>query len=103
MCVPHLVPGAVVVSRAKGRENGTLLRMTEGLAQVLPLSRARFAVLSGPTFAREVARGMPTGATVASEDPKVATALQAVFSGERFRGYAGTGGAGTEIGGGGGK
>jgi len=99
MCVPHLVPGAVVVSLAKGLENGTLLRMTEVLAQVLPLSRARFAVLSGPTFAREVARGMPAGATVASEDPKVATALQAVFSGKRFRVYAGTDVTGIEIGG----
>jgi len=99
MCVPHLVPGAVVVSLAKGLENGTLLRMTEVLAQVLPLSRARVAVLSGPTFAREVARGMPAGATVASEDPKVATALQAVFSGKRFRVYAGTDVTGIEIGG----
>src|SRR3990170_1058192 len=61
MCVPHLVPGAVVVSLAKGLENGTLLRMTEVLAQVLPLSRARFAVLSGPTFARAVAAGMSDG------------------------------------------
>ncbi len=99
LCGPYLVPGAVVVSLAKGLENGTLLRMTEVLAQALPGSRARLAVLSGPTFAGEVARGSPAGATVASEDPAVASALQAVFSGKRFRVYAGTDVTGIEIGG----
>lgn len=99
LCGPHLDPGAVVVSLAKGLENGTLLRMTEVLAQALPASRARLAVLSGPTFAAEVARGSPAGATVAAEDPMVATALQSVFSGKRFRVYAGTDVSGIEIGG----
>jgi glycerol-3-phosphate dehydrogenase (NAD(P)+) len=98
-CSPNLVEGAVVVSLAKGLESGTLLRMTKVLAEVLPASRERFAVLSGPTFAREVAGGMPSGATVASEDPEVAVALQAVFSGRRFRVYAGTDVTGIEIGG----
>jgi glycerol-3-phosphate dehydrogenase (NAD(P)+) len=99
LCGPHLAAGAAVVSLAKGLENGTLLRMTEVLAQVLPGSRARLAVLSGPTFAREIACGIPSGATVASEDPAVASALQAVFSGKRFRVYAGTDVIGIEIGG----
>jgi glycerol-3-phosphate dehydrogenase (NAD(P)+) len=99
LCGPHLVSGAVVVSLAKGLENGTLLRMTEVLAQALPGSRARLAVLSGPTFAGEVAHGSPSGATVASEDPMVASALQALFSGKRFRVYAGTDITGIEIGG----
>jgi glycerol-3-phosphate dehydrogenase (NAD(P)+) len=99
LCGPHLDPGAVVVSLAKGLENGTLLRMTEVLAQALPASRARLAVLSGPTFAAEVARGSPSGATVAAEDPMLATALQSVFSGKRFRVYAGTDVTGIEIGG----
>ena len=98
-CGPHLVRGATVASLAKGLENGTLLRMTEVLGQVLPASRARLAVLSGPTFAREVAGGSPSGATVASEDPAVASALQAAFSGKRFRVYAGTDVVGIEIGG----
>ena len=96
---PHLVPGAALVSLAKGLESGTLLRMTEVLAQVLPRSRAGLAVLSGPTFAREVAGGLPSGATVASEDPKVASALQEAFSGNRFRVYATTDVTGIEIGG----
>src|SRR4030065_972010 len=99
-CGPHLVRGATVASLAKGLENGTLLRMTEVLGQVLPASRARLAVLSGPTFAREGAGGGPSGARVASEDPAVASALQAAFSGKRFRVYAGPDVVGIEIGGG---
>lgn len=95
----HLAGEAVVVSLAKGLENGSLLRMTQVLEQALPAHRKRLAVLSGPTFAREVAEGMPTGATVASEDRDVAAALQAAFSGKRFRVYAGTDVIGIEIGG----
>ena len=98
-CAPHLATGATVVSLAKGLENGTLLRMTEVLGEVLPESRARLAVLSGPTFAREVAQGIPSGATVASEDLAVATVLQEAFSGNRFRVYASTDVVGIEIGG----
>jgi glycerol-3-phosphate dehydrogenase (NAD(P)+) len=98
-CSPHLADGAAVVSLAKGLESGTLLRMTNVLAELLPASRERLAVLSGPTFAREVAGGMPSGATVSSEDPGVAAALQAAFSGRRFRVYAGTDVTGIEIGG----
>ncbi len=98
-CGRHLVRGATVVSLAKGLENGTLLRMTEVLGQVLPEFRGKLAVLSGPTFAREVACGIPSGATVASEDPAVAEALQKAFSGKRFRVYAGTDVIGIEIGG----
>ncbi|HEU5361087.1 MAG TPA: NAD(P)H-dependent glycerol-3-phosphate dehydrogenase [Candidatus Deferrimicrobiaceae bacterium] len=96
---PHLDPAATVVSLAKGLENGTLLRMTEVLAQALAASPARIAVLSGPTFAQEVAAGMPTGATVASEDPAAGSALQSAFSGKRFRVYTGTDVIGIEIGG----
>src|SRR4030067_301287 len=64
-CGPPLVRGATVASLAKGLENGTLLRMTEVLGQVLPASRARLAVLSGPTLPREVAGGRPSGAGAA--------------------------------------
>jgi glycerol-3-phosphate dehydrogenase (NAD(P)+) len=98
-CAPHIASGAAVVSLVKGLEIGTLLRMTEVLSQVLPASRDRLAVLSGPTFAGEVALGMPAGAIVASEDPTVAATLQAAFSGKRFRVYAGTDVTGIEIGG----
>jgi glycerol-3-phosphate dehydrogenase (NAD(P)+) len=96
---PHLSPGARVVSLAKGLENGSLKRMTEVLAEALPGFSGRLAVLSGPTFAREVAEGKPAGATVASPDPRVAASLQAALSGGRFRLYAETDVVGIEIGG----
>ena len=95
----HLSPGACVVSLAKGVENGTLRRMTEVLAEELPAFSGRLAALSGPTFAREVAEGKPTGATLAAADGEVAAVLQAAFSGNRFRVYAETDVVGTEIGG----
>jgi glycerol-3-phosphate dehydrogenase (NAD(P)+) len=95
----HLLTGACVVSLAKGMENGTLRRMTEVLAEELPGFSGRLAALSGPTFAREVAEGKPTGATVAAADGKVAAILQAAFSGKRFRVYAETDVVGIEIGG----
>jgi glycerol-3-phosphate dehydrogenase (NAD(P)+) len=95
----HLFPGACVVSLAKGVENGTLRRMTEVLAEELPEFSGRLAALSGPTFAREVAEGKPTGATVAAADEKVTAVLQAAFSGKRFRVYAETDVVGIEIGG----
>ncbi len=95
----HLSPGARIVSLAKGLENGSLLRMTEVLAETLPGFSGLLAVLSGPTFAREVAEGKPTGATVASSDFGVATSLQAAFSGKRFRVYAETDVVGIELGG----
>lgn len=94
-----IAPGACVVSLAKGVENGTLKRMTEVLAEELPGAAARLAVLSGPTFASEVAQGKPTGATVASRDAGVASQLQASLSGSRFRLYAETDVVGIEIGG----
>ncbi len=94
-----LDPGACVVSLAKGVENGTLRRMTEVLAEELPGASSRLAVLSGPTFAREVAEGKPTGATVASHDAGLAAFLQSALSGSRFRVYAETDVAGIEIGG----
>ena len=95
----HLAAEASVVSLAKGVETGTLLRMTEVLAQVLGVPAARPAVLSGPTFAREVAEGKPAGATVASADGARAVALQAALCGRRFRLYAETDVTGIEIGG----
>jgi glycerol-3-phosphate dehydrogenase (NAD(P)+) len=95
----HLFPGACLVSLAKGVENGTLKRMTEVLAEVSPSLAPRIAALSGPTFAREVAEGKPTGATVAARDLSVARRLQHALSGSRFRLYADDDVTGIEIGG----
>jgi len=95
----HVSPDACLVSLAKGVENGTLKRMTEVLAEVSPSPGPRVAALSGPTFAREVAEGKPTGATVAARDLSVARRLQYALSGSRFRLYADDDVTGIEIGG----
>jgi len=95
----HLSPDAALVSLAKGVENGTLLRMTEILAEASPDHAGRIAALSGPTFAREVAEGKPTGATVAAADLSVARRLQLALAGSRFRVYADDDVVGIEIGG----
>jgi glycerol-3-phosphate dehydrogenase (NAD(P)+) len=95
----HLSPEACLVSLAKGVENGTRKRMTEVLGEASPAHAPRVAALSGPTFAREVAEGMPTGATVAARDITVARRLQRVLSGSRFRLYADDDVTGVEIGG----
>lgn len=73
--------------------------MTEVLAETFPEHALRVAALSGPTFAREVAEGKPTGATVAARDLSVARRLQHALSGARFRLYADDDVTGIEIGG----
>jgi glycerol-3-phosphate dehydrogenase (NAD(P)+) len=73
--------------------------MTEVLSEASPEHAPRVAALSGPTFAREVAEGMPTGATVAARDLSVARRLQRALSGSRFRLYADDDVTGVEIGG----
>ena len=94
-----LSPDACLVSLSKGVENGTLLRMTELLASASESHCRRVAVLSGPTFAREVAEGKPTGATVAAGDSNIARRLQFALCGSRFRLYADNDVIGIEIGG----
>jgi glycerol-3-phosphate dehydrogenase (NAD(P)+) len=90
---------SVLVSAAKGIENKTHLTMTGVLADVLPGHKDRLAVLSGPSFAAEVARGLPTAVTVASADPGIAAFLQEVFSTPFFRVYTNTDVMGVELGG----
>jgi glycerol-3-phosphate dehydrogenase (NAD(P)+) len=96
---PHLSPDACLVSLVKGVENGTLRRMTEILAGASRAHADRVAALSGPTFAREVAEGKPTGATVAAADLSVARRLQHALAGSRFRVYADDDVVGIEVGG----
>jgi glycerol-3-phosphate dehydrogenase (NAD(P)+) len=97
--VPALRNDAVIVSATKGIENETLLTMTQVMNEVLAGRRARLAVLSGPSFAREVAAGLPTAVTVASEDREAGSLLQQIFHTERFRVYASTDVVGLELGG----
>ena len=88
------------VSATKGLENGSLLRPSEVIREVLSVKmRPRLAVISGPTFAREVARFEPTALVVASSDSGVADRVQASFSGPTFRLYSSSDTIGVEIGG----
>lgn len=96
---PLVAPGVVFVSAAKGIENETLMRMSEVIFDVLGLSLgSRVAVLSGPTFAPEVARGEPTALVVASPDEGLRVWLQQELSAPRFRLYTNADMAGVEIG-----
>jgi glycerol-3-phosphate dehydrogenase (NAD(P)+) len=97
--LPHLNSRMRFVSATKGLENGTLLRMSEVAREVIDKRfHARIAVLSGPTFAKEVARGEPTALVISSEDQELAAAIQREFSGPTFRLYTNDDPAGVEIG-----
>jgi glycerol-3-phosphate dehydrogenase (NAD(P)+) len=86
--VPYLSPETAIVSASKGLEPATHLRMSEVIQQVFSL---RFipltAVLSGPSFALEAARGEPTAVVIASQNRPLAAFLQEEFSGQSFRLY----------------
>ena len=98
--LPFLDPAALFVSATKGLENGTGLRMTEVIRQVVGARfEPRVAAISGPTFAREVAAGEPTALVVASTDAPAAQAIQAAFAGPTFRLYTSPDPVGVEIGG----
>ncbi len=97
---PDLEPEAVVVSASKGIENETQLTMTGVLKEAAAdLSDDRLAVLSGPSFAREVARGVPTVVTVASKNEACAHMVQRVFATAAFRVYTNEDIMGVELGG----
>jgi glycerol-3-phosphate dehydrogenase (NAD(P)+) len=86
--IPHAAAGTTFVSATKGLEPGTHLRMSEVIAQVVaPQFAPRVAVISGPSFAAESARGEPTAVVLASWDAAVGTELQEEFAGPNFRLY----------------
>lgn len=95
---PLMDPTATVVSAAKGLEADTLLRMSEVMAQELGEGHPIVA-LSGPSFAAEVARQLPTAVSVASQTLVDAERVQGRFRGPYFRLYAATDMVGVEIGG----
>jgi glycerol-3-phosphate dehydrogenase (NAD(P)+) len=82
---PHARPGLPVALCSKGVEQGTLKLMTEVLAEVLP--QAAPAVLSGPSFAGEVARGLPTAVTLACPDAVLGQTLVSALATPTFRPY----------------
>jgi glycerol-3-phosphate dehydrogenase (NAD(P)+) len=98
--LPHLRPEMIFVSATKGLEHNSLLRMTQVIEQVVGEKfRPRVAALSGPSFAKEVARGDPTAVAIASQDAGLAELIQKEFSGPSFRLYANDDIVGVELGG----
>lgn len=95
---PVLKTNQVVVSLTKGIEEGSLKRMTEVMGEVFSRwPRPRLAVLSGPSFAREVAETLPTAVVVASEDEKAAQEIQRFISNIHFRTYTSRDVIGVEV------
>jgi glycerol-3-phosphate dehydrogenase (NAD(P)+) len=93
----HLPHGAMLVHVAKGIENETGARMSEVIAETL--GRKDVVVLSGPSHAEEVSRGIPTAVVVASQDMALAKQAQQLFMNERFRVYTHHDVVGVELGG----
>lgn len=97
---PFIAKDAVVVSASKGIENKTHLIMTGILEEILDfLPPENLAVLSGPSFAKEVAAKIPTVVAASSVNDQVARFVQAVFAGPTFRVYVNHDPVGTQIGG----
>ena len=102
--VPHLAKGSAIISATKGIENDSLMTMNQVMADELakagaPAADYHLGVLAGPSFAREVAAGVPTAVTVAAESREVAAQIQLIFNCEFFRVYTTTDVIGTELGG----
>lgn len=97
LLAPHLAPSVPVAVCAKGIERDTARTMSEVVGEALPGNPA--AILSGPTFAAEVARGQPTAVTLACRDMAIAEALATALATRSFRPYHSDDVAGAEIGG----
>jgi glycerol-3-phosphate dehydrogenase (NAD(P)+) len=95
---PHIGRGSIVVSATKGLEQGTLFRMSEVIAQELG-DGVRVAVLSGPSFAAELARELPTAVSIGSRTAAVVERVQHEFKAPYFRLYGTDDIVGVEIGG----
>ena len=97
--LPHLDASMALVSATKGLECDSLLRVSQLIGQVVGEKfPPRVAVLSGPSFAREVARGDPTALAVASRDDDLAALVQTAFSGPSLRLYRNPDVVGVELG-----
>src|SRR5437867_10458340 len=96
-CAAGFPAGTSLLIATKGIEVGTLSLMTEVAAEALGLAADRMAVLSGPSFALEVARGFPTAVVVASASAPLAAELQAKISSESLRLYTNEDPAGVQL------
>ena len=83
----HIAPTADVLSVVKGIERGTLLRMSEVIAEAGGIAPSRVAALSGPNLAGEIARGLPASAVVAAKDPDLAARIAERLGRREFRLY----------------
>jgi glycerol-3-phosphate dehydrogenase (NAD(P)+) len=98
--LPYLHPEMILVIATKGLEEDRLMRMSEVIRSVVSKRFVpRLAVISGPSFAREVARGDPTAIVAASEDIAAAQSVQEEFSSRSLRIYTSTDVIGVELGG----
>ncbi len=95
---PYIHRGSTIVSATKGLEQDTLLRVSEIIAQELG-DLVNVAVLSGPSFAAELARELPTAVSIASRDSEIVQRVQAEFRAPYFRLYGTDDVVGVEIGG----
>lgn len=94
---PYVKTGQKMVNISKGLENGTLKRLSEVYKEEIP--QADISVMSGPSHAEEVSRGLPTTNVVASDKPETARFIQDILMGDNFRIYTSTDIAGVELGG----
>ena len=94
---PYIKPGQIVVNVAKGIEEGTLMTLSEQIEEELP--EADVTVLSGPSHAEEVGRGLPTTCVVGAKTKETAMFLQDAFRNDFFRVYISPDILGIEIGG----
>jgi len=92
----YIPENAVIISASKGIENGTLMTVSTILKQI---TGQQVAVLSGPSFAKEVVKKLPTAVTLATEDPDAGLILQEIFNTHYFRVYTHTDLIGVELGG----
>lgn len=98
--LPYISEGAVIVNASKGIEVETLLTMSQVCAEILPSALLKnYCVLSGPTFAREVAQEMPTAIVAAAAEKRVSLIVQETFSTGYFRVYTNRDVIGVELGG----
>jgi len=95
---PFLETSALLISATKGLEHSTCMTMSQVVRQVAPELKS-LAVLSGPSFAREVSRGLPAALVAASDDEATAKRVQSLLSSPTFRVYAGSDPLGVELGG----
>lgn len=96
-CKAYIKPDQIIVNVAKGIENDSLLRISQIVEELLPNNR--YAVLSGPSHAEEVAKNMPTTVVSASKDKVIAKYVQDLFITPSFRVYTNPDVVGVELGG----